>query len=147
MIDNFLNTVKGELAEQLTGSADIDSANLNGVADVVADTFKDSIGEKLSGGGLGDIMGLLGGGGSSSPLAGNLVGSVVSNLVSKLGLSEGVAGTIANVAVPFIIEKFGSFTKGEGADSEAGLSNLLGGLASGSLKDNLLGGLGDKLGF
>ena len=147
MIDNFLNTVKDELAEQLTGSADIDSAKLGGVTDVIADTFKDSIGEKLSGGGLGDIMGLLGGGGGNSPLAGNLVSNVVNNLVSKLGLSEGVAGTVANIAVPFIIEKFSSFTKSEGADSETGISNLLGGLTSDSLKDDLLGGLGDKLGF
>ena len=147
MLNDFLGSIKGGLLEQLTGSAEVDSSKLDGVTDVVSDTFKDSISDKISSGGIGDIMGLFGKGGSNSSFAGSIANNVVSNLISKLGLSKGIADTIAKVAVPFIIEKFGSFAKDNGKDNEGGISDLLGDIATDSIKDKLLGGLGEKFGF
>ncbi|MFV0376228.1 MAG: hypothetical protein ACK5JD_02870 [Mangrovibacterium sp.] len=147
MLDEFLSSVKGGLLEQISGKTDLDSSQLKRTPDVITDSFKDGLLDRFKQGQLGDIAGLLGQGGSSSPLAGSLVNSTVSNLVSKLGLSKSVSSTIATVAVPFIINKFNSFASSKGVKGEAGLQDLLGNLASGALKDNLLGGLRSKFGF
>ena len=147
MIQDFLKTIKGGLGDQLSGTSGLDSNQIGGVSDVITDTFKEGISEKVSSGQIGDIMGLLGKGGSSSSFAGGLANSVVGNLVSKLGLSKEISNTIATVAVPFIIDKFSSFASEKGKDNEAGITDLLGDVVTGSIKDNLLGGLGKKFGF
>jgi hypothetical protein len=147
MLNEFLSSVKGSLADQLTENTDVESDKLDGVANVVTDTFKEGIVGKFKDGQIGDIVGLLGKGGSSSPFAGNLVNNVVGSLVSKLGLPKGISTTVANVAVPFIIDKLGAFASEKGKDNEDGVKDLLGDLVMGSVKDKLLGGLGKKFGF
>ncbi len=47
MLNDFLNSVKGEVLDQLSGKTDLESAKLNGVADVVTGTFKDGLLDKL----------------------------------------------------------------------------------------------------
>jgi len=147
MLNEFLSSIKGNLAGQLGSKTDIDSAKLDDVTNVVTDTFKEGMVEKFKKGQVNDIVGLLGKNGSSSSFAGSLVNNVVGNLISKLGLSEGISKTVASVAVPFIIEKLGSFATKKGKDSEDGVGELLGDLVKGSVKDKLLGGLGKKFGF
>jgi hypothetical protein len=147
MLDEFLKTLKGGLGEQLTKTAGLDSGKLDSVTDVVTDTFKDGLMEKFSGGDLSAITGLLGKGGSSSPLAGSLVSSVIGNLISKVGLSKDMSNTVAKFAVPFIIDKLSGFASDNGKDNEEGISDLMGDLLTGSVKDKLLGGLGKKFGF
>ena len=147
MLNDFLNTVGGGLIDKISGNVDVGSANLDGVSDVVTDTFKDGIFEKLSRGDIGDIMSLLGSEGSSTPFAGLLTNNLVRNLISKLGLPKELSDTIANVAIPFLIEKFGGFVKDHGKDNEDGIKDLLGDVLEGSLKDKLIGALGKKFGF
>ena len=147
MLEEFLKTVKGGLVNQLAGKAEVDQSKLDGVAQVVTDTFETGVKEKASSGKLDDIMGLLGKGGSSSPFASSLVNNTVGNLVTKLGLPKGVADSIGGIAIPFIISKFSEFTSSKGNSGEEGVKNIMGDLLKGGLKDNLLGGLGKKLGF
>ena len=147
MLNDFLKTIKGGLGEQLLGTEGLDSGKIDGVTDVVTDIFKEGMIDKFSGGDLGAITSLLGKGGSSSPFAGDLVNNVIGGLVAKLGLPEGISGTIAKMAVPFIIDKFSGFASEKGKDNEEGVSDLLGDLVAGSMKDKLLGGLGKKFGF
>ncbi len=147
MLNDFLNSVKGGLLNQLSGKTDLDSVKLNGVADVVTETFKEGLLNKFKSGQLGDIAGLLNTGGNSTPFAGALVNNTVTNLTSKLGIPKTVSNSVACIAVPFIINKLGSFASSKGKTGEDGVSALLGDLVKGSLKDNLLGGLGKKFGF
>ena len=146
MLDQFLKTVKGELANQLAGKTDVDKGKLDGVADVVTDTFKTGLTDTAKSGKLNEIMGLFGKG-SSSPLASNLMNSTVSNLVTKLGLPKGVSDKIGAIAIPFIISKFSEFTSEKGKSDEEGIKDIFGDLLKGSVKDKLVGGLGKKLGF
>lgn len=147
MIEDFIKSLKSGLGDQLTGTSGLDTDKIGDVSDVITDTFKEGVSEKVSSGQIGDIMGLLGKGGSSSSFAGGMVNNVVGNLVSKLGLSKEISNTIANVAVPFIIDKFSGFASENGKDNEEGISDLLGDVMKGSIKDNLIGGLGKKFGF
>lgn len=147
MLDQFLKTVKGELANQLAGKTDVDKGKLDGVAEVVTDTFKTGLTDTAKSGKLNEIMGLFGKEGSSSPLATNLMNSTVSNLVSKLGLPKGVSDKIGAIAIPFIISKFSDFTSEKGKSDEEGVKDIFGDILKGSVKDKLMGGLGKKFGF
>lgn len=147
MLDQFLNTVKGGLVKQLAGNTDVEEGKLDGVANVVTDTFKTGLMDKASNGKLDDIMGLLGKGGSSSSFASKLTSSTVNNLISKLGIPKGIADSIGSIAIPFIINKFSDFTSQKGKSNEEGVKDIIGDLLKGSAKDKLLGGLGKKFGF
>jgi hypothetical protein len=103
--------------------------------------------DKFSKGQVGDITGLLGKNGSSSPFATNIINQTAGNLMSKLGLPNSISTSIANIAIPFIINKLGDFASEKGKDNDNGITDLLGDLVKGSLKDKLLGGLGKKFGF
>lgn len=147
MFNELLNSLTGDLTSKLNGTKGLDSDKIGSVANVVTDTFKNGLTDKLKGGQLGDIMSLLGKSGSTSSFATTLISNTVSNLISKLGLPESVSKTISNVAVPFVIEKFGNFVSSKGKNSEEGITELLGDLVKGSVAKDLLGGLGKKLGF
>ena len=147
MLNEFLKTVKGGLVSQLAGKTEVDEGKLDGVANVVTDTFKEGLMDKASSGKLNDIMGLLGKGGSSSPFASSLVSSTINNLVSKIGLPKAVADKIGTIAIPFIIDKFSDFTSDKGKSNEEGVKDIFGDLLKGSAKDKLIDGLGKKFGF
>lgn len=147
MLNDFLNSVKGELANQLAGKTDLNPENAKNASGVVAETFKNGLAEKAKQGQFGDILSLLGKGGTSTGFANNLISNTVSNLASKVGLPKEVATKVANFAIPFIINKFGSFSSEKGKDNKDGVQDLLGDLLKGSVKDKLLGGLGKKFGF
>lgn len=147
MLNEFLDTIKGNLASQLNGTDGLDSEKLDSVAGVVSDTFKNGLQEKVSNGQIADILSLFGENGSSSNFAGSLVNSSIGNMVSKLGLPEALSGKIANIAIPFIVKKFGSFASEKGKDSEEGIDDLLSDIAKSSITKNLLSGLGGKFGF
>lgn len=147
MLNEFLSSVKGELLEQLRGETKIDPNQMNAVSEVVTDSFKDGLLDKLKQGRLTELTTLFGKSGHTSPFAASLVSSTVASLISKLGLSPALSSSVANKAVPFIIEQFGVFASAKGFKGEEGIRQLLGKLASGSIKDNLLGGLSSKFGF
>lgn len=147
MLDNFLKSVKDELPNQLAGKTEIEEGKLDGVSQVVTDTFKTGLMDKARSGKLNDIMSLLGQRESSSSFANNMVKTTIDNLVSKLGLPKGIADSIGSIAIPFIIDKFSSFTSSKGKSSEEGIKDIMSDLLKGSAKDKLLGGLGKKFGF
>lgn len=147
MLNEFLKTVKGGLVSQLAGKTEVVEGKLDGVANVVTDTFKEGLMDKASSGKLNDIMGLLGKGGSSSPFASSLVSSTINNLVSKIGLPKAVADKIGTIAIPFIIDKFSNFTTEKGKSNEEGVKDIFADLLKGSAKDKLIDGLGKKFGF
>lgn len=147
MLNSFLTSIKGELANQLAGKTELAPDNVKNASEVVAETFKQGLAEKAKQGQFDDILSLLGKGGTSTGFASNLIGNTVGNLASKVGLPKEVAAKVANFAIPFIINKFGNFASEKGKDNKDGVQDLLGDLLKGSVKDKLLGGLGKKFGF
>lgn len=147
MIDNLLDTIKGSLIDQLGKNTNADSNQLGDITQEVTSTFKEGLINQFSAGNLGDIVGLFNKEGSQSPMASMLSQKTVSNLISKLGISESISKQIATFAVPFLIEKFGVLLTTNGKNNESGINELIGDLTGGTLKNQLLGGLGKKLGF
>ncbi len=147
MLNDFLNSIKGELANQLAGKTDLQPENAKNASGVVAESFKNGLAEKAKQGQFDDILSLFGKGGASTGFANNLINNSVGNLAAKVGLPKEVAAKVAGFAVPFIINKLGSFASEKGKDNKEGVQDLLGDLIKGSVKDKLLGGLGKKFGF
>ena len=131
----------------MAGKTELDPGKFNSASGVITDTLKDSLASKLKQGQLDDIVSLFGKSGGSSSIANHMVTETVGNLVSKLGISKGIASQVAGFAVPFIINKLGSFASGAGKANKDGVNDLLGDLLTDSVKDKLLGGLGKKFGF
>lgn len=147
MLNDFLNSLKGELANQLAGKTDLKPENAKNASGVVAETFKNGLAEKAKQGQFDDILSLFGKSGASTGFANKLINNTVGNLATKVGLPKDVAAKVAGFAVPFIINKLGSFASEKGKDNKEGVQDLLGDLLKGSIKDKLLGGLGKKFGF
>jgi hypothetical protein len=147
MINNFLQTIKSELAGKLSGQSDLSSDKAEEASSTVTNTVKDEISEKAQKGQIDGIMALMGKGGASSGLARNLEGKVAGNLAAKVGIPQNIAAKIASFAVPFVVSKLGEFTSSKGKDNNEGKQEMLGELGLGSLKDKLPGGLGKKFGF
>lgn len=147
MIDNLLDSIKGSLIDQLGKNTNADSNQLGDITKEVTSTFKEGLINQFSAGNLGDIIGLFNKEGSQSPMASMLSKNTEFNLISRLGISESISKQIATFAVPFLIEKFGALLTADGKNNESGISELIGDLAGGTLKNQLLGSLGKKLGF
>jgi hypothetical protein len=147
MINEFLTSIKGELANQLSEKTELKPERVNNASEVVAETLKEGIAEKAKQGQFDDILSLFGKGGTSTGFANNLVNKTVGNLASKVGLPQDVASKVAGFAVPFIISKLGNFASEKGKDNKEGVQDLLGDLLKGSVKNKLLGSLGKKFGF
>ena len=147
MINNILQTLKGELAGKLAGQSELSSDKAEEASSTITNTVKDEITSKAEKGQFDDIMSLLGKGGAASGFAGNLESKVAQNLAARVGIPQNVASKIASFAVPFVVNKLGDFTSSKGKDNKEGIQEMLGGLGLGSLKDKLPGGLGKKFGF
>jgi hypothetical protein len=147
MINNFLQTIKGDLAGKLAGQTDLSSNKAEEASSTVTGTVQNEITDKAEKGQFDEIMGLFGKGGTSTGFANNMISKVTGNLSSKVGLSPDVANKIASFAVPFIVSKLGDFTSAKGKDNKGGIQEMMGDLMKGSYKDKLPGNLGKKFGF
>lgn len=146
MLNNFLDTVKGELRGKLADNTGLESGKLDQSAEVTTDSVREGLTEKASQGQFDDIAALTKPGGESSGFANNLINKTVSNLSAKVGLPKEMATKVAGFAVPFVISKFRDYSSQKGKDDKAGMQDLLGDLTGGSAKDKL-GGLGKKFGL
>jgi hypothetical protein len=126
MLESIINSAKAELGKKLTenGVADSQMDDVLGLAkESVLDNFKSSAG----GGDLNGILNLFNGKQSiqSSSLVNNIVGDYASRLISKLGFSNSTANSIANIAIPFIMNMINKKTPDKGL-GDNDLSELLG---------------------
>ena len=147
MISNFLETIKGQLVDQLARKTELNPDKLTNASGVITDTLREGLLDKFKQGRLDDIVSLLGKRGTSSSFANSMITNTIGNLASKMGLPKNIAAKIANIAIPFVIEKLGSFASEKGKNDKEGIKDLLGDLLKSSAKDKLLGGLGKKFGF
>lgn len=146
MLNNFLDSIKGNIREKLAGNTDLKPDELNRSAEVTADSFKEGVTEKAGQGKFDEIARLTQPGGESSGTANDLISKTVNNLATKVGLPPDVATRVAGFAIPYIISKFRDKTTEEGKNSNEGIQDMLGGIMGGSVKDKL-GGLGKKFGL
>lgn len=144
MLDSIIGAVKGQVVSAITEKTGLNVGQAEQAVPLAQESVTEGITNAISGGNVDGIVGMLqsavGGGGGGGGLVQNMVyksiaGNFIGKLTSKLGLGEGMAGTISSIALPMIMSKLGGATQAagdtEGIDAGSMMSAL--GLDAGSL--------------
>lgn len=148
MIDQIINSLKGELTKKFTGDFGMQQEKVDDAVVLAKDDIFDTVKDEVGRGNLGGLMSLFQNKEqiATNPMVTNMIRKYAGNLGSKLGLDPNMASTIANYAIPFIIGKFVNTAQEKGID-QASLMSMLGGSGKEKdLGDTLKGQFGDSLG-
>ncbi|WP_242916140.1 hypothetical protein [Pontibacter liquoris] len=144
MLDNLINSIKGQLSGQLQDKYQLQPDTASKSVDLAQDHLKEGLKDQAASGDFGGIMDILKGNKGATEHAGvnSMISKYVNDLSTKLGVPESIARQAGPFVITFIMQKLGSKVSGEGM----GQSDIMGTLLGSGLKDKLPGGLGDKLG-
>ena len=146
MLDSILSLGKEQLAKMLTDQTGLQGGQTDQAIEVTKDTVGNGLKDEMMKGNFGGIMDLFNGNApttTSNPIVSGITSQLVSNLAAKVGISEGIARQVANIAIPFIMNKLSSDETGKASNEQDLVEKLgmggdsgLGGVLKG------LGGLG-----
>jgi hypothetical protein len=139
MLNDLINSVKGQLTGELQNKFQMQPDTANKAVDLAKDDLENGLKNEATSGNFGGILDVLKGnkGATEQPQVNNMIGKYVNNLSTKLGVPESIAKQAGPFVISFIMQKLSGKVS-----SESDLMGMLGG----GLKDKLPGGLGDKLG-
>jgi hypothetical protein len=147
MIQETINSLKGELTGLLTQKTGLTADKADASVDLAKENITSGLKKEVSNGNISGLMGLLKGGNTgTNPIVTNLINQYGGSLIAKLGLSEPVSRQVAAFAIPFILSKLQGKTSGK---SDGDIASMLSGDLGGGMGDLLkkgLGGLGGGLG-
>lgn len=144
MLENIINTVKGQLTGELQSKYNLDPAKANQSVDLAKDDLEDEMKTRASSGDFGDIMDVLKGnkGAAESSTVNSAIQRYIGDLTTKLGIPASVASQVAPFVMTFIMNKLSNKVTSEGTSQ----SDIVGSLLGGGIKDAVTKGLGGKLG-
>lgn len=148
MLDQIINSLKGELAKKFTGEFGMQEDKVDDAVGIAKDDILETVKDEVGRGNLGGLMSLfqnkeqIG----SNPIVTNIIKKYAGDLGSKLGLDPSLSSTIANYAIPFILGRFINTAQEKGVD-QASLMSMFSGSGDGKdIGDMLKGQFGDSLG-
>ncbi|WP_161889143.1 hypothetical protein [Pontibacter russatus] len=144
MLENIMNSVKGQLTGELQSKFNLDPQKANQSVDLAKDDLGDEMKTRAGSGDFGDIMDVLKGNkaAAQSATVNSAIQRYVGDLTTKLGIPASVASQVAPFVMTFIMNKLSGKVTSEGM----GQSDIMGSLLGGGLKDAVSKGLGGKLG-
>ena len=143
MLDSLLSMGKGQLAKMLTDQTGLQEDKTDQAIEVTKDTVGNGLKDELMKGNFGGVMDLFNGNApttTSNPIVNGITSSLVSNLASKVGISEGIAQQVANIAIPFVMNKLSSDETGKASNEQDLVEKL--GMGGDSGIGGMLKGLG-----
>lgn len=147
MIETLINSLKSEVGSQIVGQTNLSSGNLDKVFSIIGDVTKKEVTGQLKSGNLSTVMNLFSNKSNNSganALQNSITTGIVSNLVSKLGLSQQVSNTIAQVAVPALMNLITKKNSETPDDDPSPLNDIFGSITKGST-GNILGGVAKNI--
>lgn len=147
MIETLINSLKSEVGSQIVGQTNLSSGNLDKVFSIIGDVTKKEVTGQLKSGNLSTVMNLFSNKTNNSganALQNSITTGIVSNLVSKLGLSQQVSNTIAQVAVPALMNLITKKNSETPDDDPSPLNDIFGSITKGST-GNMLGGVAKNI--
>jgi uncharacterized protein YidB (DUF937 family) len=144
MIDEILNVLKNEVGGQIMEKANIPSDKLDSVMNVIGDSAKKEVVSQMTSGNLSTMMNLFSNNKNShgaDDLQSSIQNNIVSGLIQKLGLSESIANTISNIAVPALIGLITKKNNETPDDDPSPLNDIFGNVMNNKGGGNILGGL------
>lgn len=139
MIEQIMQTLKSEVGGQVLKQTNIPSGKVDKVFSIIGDVAKKEVTGQMLSGNLSDVMNLFSNKANNSGanlLQSNITKGVIANLTKKLGLSPEISNTIANVAIPALINLITQKNNTTPEDDPSPLKDIFGGSNKG-----LLGGI------
>ncbi|OKL42233.1 hypothetical protein [Pontibacter flavimaris] len=138
MIENIINTIKGQLTGELQSKYNLEPEKANQSVDLAKDNVVNELKQRAGSGDMGGLMDVFKGNKApaDSSATNSIINKYVGDLTSKLGIPAGVANQVAPFVINFIMQKI----QGQASAGNLNETDLLGGLTGGGLKDKL-GGL------
>ena len=103
-----MNLVKQHSDQAVVNNPAIPNDQNDSVMQTIGSTIMGSLGQQAQGGGLGDLLGMVTGGGQNvqqNPVTQGVQKDVEQNLMQKLGISPQVAMSVAASVVPMVLGK------------------------------------------
>lgn len=123
-----MNLVKQQSGQAVVNNPAIPNEQNDNVMQTITSTIMGSLGQQAQGGGLGNLLGMVTGGGQNvqeNPVTQGVQQDVEQNLMQKLGISPQVAMSIAAAVVPVVLSKLMSKAS-DPNDSEVNGNDILG---------------------
>ena len=141
MIDNIFELVKGVAGDAVINNPDVPNDHNDAVVAEATNTVAGGLQNMVAGGGLQNIISLLGGGGGgngqqngkgllSNPIVNMMIGHFAGKLMSKFNLGSGQASNVANSLIPNVLSGLINKTN-DPNNSSFTLDNLLHSLTGG----------------
>ena len=152
MLDNLMNSIKGEVLGSLTEKAGISTEQAEQVLPIAQESIQSGLMEQVTSGNVDGILGMFNSSGDSlmnNSIFDGIKQTFMNSIMSKLGLSGPIATMVANVGLGKIMESISGKAKdSSGSVTQDGLMSLIGmgGGDGGGIADIAKGMLGDKLG-
>jgi hypothetical protein len=142
MFEEIVKMASSQISEKLSGEAAVPQEQVSNIASTAGESILGAIGNQISSGNFGGIQEMLSGASTSAsnPAVNSIAQNVVSSLVTKCGLSESVAATVANTAVPYVMNMFNDKV-GQAKEGGLDVGNLISGAMAGGAGSSMLGGL------
>ena len=155
MLDKLFSSIGGDVVSNLTEKAGISMDQAKEILPIGQETLQSGLMEQVTGGNIGDIVGMFNSGGgdlASNGLFGSLKGMFMKNIMSKMGLDESVAGAVAGTGMESMIGNITGLVGGAGNVTEDSVKEGLGmgggiaDMATNMLKDKVGGAAGGIIG-
>ncbi|MBO0934834.1 hypothetical protein [Fibrella aquatilis] len=108
MFETLMNLVQQNAGSAITNNPAIPNEHNNSAMQTVAESIMGGLGQQAQGGGLGNLLGMVVNGGGNvqdNPVTQGVQQHVEQSLMQKLGISPGVAMSVAGALVPMVLSK------------------------------------------
>lgn len=145
MLEKLMESLKSEVGGQIINQTKLPAGNLDKVFSIIGDVTKKEVSQQMVGGGISNVMNLFSkqqNNTGANLLQSNITSGVIGSLVSKLGLSQDISRSIAQIAVPALINMITKKNSVTPDDDPSPLKDIFGGSAKGGIggiAKNLLG--------
>lgn len=150
MIDQIINSLKGELTSKLVSDFKIENDHVDQAVDVAQKSIMETVQGEVGRGNVGGLLSMLQDKDklASNPIVTHMIRKYAGDLGAIIGIEPSVAASIANFAIPFIISKFQDVVQEKGLDLGSLMTMFGGGNPGGGkdLDDKLKDQFGDSLG-
>lgn len=139
MIDQLIKMGKEQLSQSLKQKENLSDDQVNETFKVAYQSLMNGVKDMATSGNISKLTSAFNGSkGDASALTQIVMKNFVPQLSSKLGISPDKAGSIANMVIPFLIDKFASKETGTTDDDDL--------LSKFGMGGDLLSGFGNKFG-
>jgi len=147
MLENILSLIKGPVMEAITSNQAVPENKKPQAIEATTSAFAEGLKQNATPDNLAKLAGLLNGGSlsSSSSLVQNMEGVISGALTQKVGLSQGIAATIATAVVPMVMSALSGKIK-DPNEKGFNLESVLGSLTGGKTGEGGIGGVLGSLG-